>query len=85
MKCNGLLLLITTLFFSSAYAEITNQPSPSTKIQHVIYITLDGIRWQDMYQTQAYFSKLWSQHANNLTFYGMPNSNTTMEVASVPI
>lgn len=52
---------------------------------NVIYITLDGVRWQDVYQTKDYFPKLWGKHAKRLVFYGKPHSNTTMEVASIPI
>lgn len=84
MKRNSLLFLITTLLFSSVYADIKPQPA-LPKIQHVIYITLDGVRWQDIYKTQHYFPKLWDKYADKLTFYGLPNSNTTMEVASVPL
>lgn len=72
----GLLALIVILLVSPVYAE---------KITHVIYITLDGVRWQDIYKTQHYFPKLWSKHASQLTFYGLPNSHTTMEVTSVPL
>src|SRR4029078_6184823 len=54
-------------------------------INHVSYITLDGIRWQDIYATHEYFPKLWSKHAPQLKFYGLPNSDTTMQTASIPI
>lgn len=83
MKRNRLLLLITSLLFSSVYADNTSQPT-LPKIQHVIYVTLDGVRWQDIYKSQLYFSKFWDKYADKVTFYGLPNSNTTMEVASVP-
>jgi len=79
MRRNGFLLLITTLFFSPVYAD--NQPT----IQHVIYITLDGVRFQDMDKTQPYFSKLWEKYADKLTTYGLPTSQAPMEVASVPL
>jgi hypothetical protein len=75
---NGLLACITALFFLSAHAE-------TSKIERVIYITLDGVRWQDIYQTQHYFPKLWEKYAKQLTFYGAPNTDTTMEVASIPL
>ncbi|TAL58445.1 MAG: hypothetical protein EPN84_13015 [Legionella sp.] len=57
----------------------------SAAIDRVIYITLDGVRWQDLYLTQEYFPLLWEKHAANLTFYGAPNSNTHIQVASIPI
>lgn len=83
MNLNALLVLICVVFFSSvsAHAEINHQPRP----KHVIYITLDGIRWQDIYQTHRYFAKLWTKHASKLNFYGVPNSKSVMEVASIPV
>lgn len=79
MKFMAWLILILSIFFSLAHAESIS------KINRVIYITLDGIRWQDIYQTHQYFPKLWKYHANSLHFYGLPNSKNIMEVASIPI
>src|SRR5947207_1663419 len=76
--------LLSSLFFSPVHAEHHSQPTPN-KIKHVIYVTLDGVRWQDVYQTHQYFPKLWKQHASKFTFYGLPNSNTTIEAASIPV
>lgn len=78
MKHNRLLCLIISLFVSSVFAAPSN-------IKHVIYITLDGVRWQDIYKTQHYFPKFWDKYADKVTLYGFPNTNTTMEVASVPL
>src|SRR5437868_7168973 len=67
----SLLLLITLI---SPYAHADNKPqSHSPAIQHVIYVTLDGVRWQDIYKTQHYFPKLWDKYADKLNFYGLPN------------
>lgn len=51
----------------------------------VIYVTLDGVRWQDVYNTEKYFPKLWAKHANQIIFYGRPNTQRVMEVASIPV
>ena len=54
-------------------------------IKHVIYFTLDGVRWQDVFTTHAYFPQLWSKHTQHASIYGMPGTNSTMEVASIPV
>jgi len=54
-------------------------------IKHVIYITFDGVRWQDIYQHHENFPSIWLKHAKHLTFYGQPESDSTMEAASVPV
>ncbi len=72
------ILSLAILFFIFSPIHANN------KIEHVIYITLDGIRWQDVYQTQHYFPRLWSEHAKQLTFYGLPDSHTIMETTSEP-
>jgi hypothetical protein len=81
--CN--LAIIFSLFHcSSVFAK--NDVNPKTpEIKHVIYITLDGVRWRDIYLSHAYFPKLWHKYADKLMFYGLPNSNTTMEVSSIPL
>lgn len=91
MNRNALQIMFATFFLSclssvslQANAD-TQQTPPSKNIKHVIYITLDGVRWQDIYGTHRYFKKLWNEHANQLHFYGLPNSKTTMEVASIPV
>ncbi|MBA3661943.1 MAG: alkaline phosphatase family protein [Gammaproteobacteria bacterium] len=71
------LLIIFILFYSPL--------SFAQKITHVIYITLDGTRWQDIFMDHTKFPKLWSLYANQGTFYGAPNSGHTMEVASIPV
>lgn len=55
------------------------------KINHVVLITLDGVRWQDFYQARNNFPYIWLKYAKDLTFYGMPESDATMETASVPV
>lgn len=53
-------------------------------IKRVIYLTLDGVRWQDLFLTQDYFPILWNKYADKLSFYGAPNSGTAVQVASIP-
>ena len=53
--------------------------------KHVIYITYDGMRWQDLFLNKEHFSILWGKYADQLIFYGQPGSNSQIEVASVPI
>ena len=74
--CLLLCLLPLTLFASV---------KPDQKINHVIYVTVDGARWQDIYLDRTYFPKLWKKHAKHLIFYGEPGDSTTMEVASIPV
>ncbi|MHB1946985.1 MAG: sulfatase-like hydrolase/transferase [Gammaproteobacteria bacterium] len=54
-------------------------------IKHVIYVTFDGTRWQDIFVDPIYFPKLWQKHAKKGIFYGAPNSMTTIETASIPL
>jgi Type I phosphodiesterase / nucleotide pyrophosphatase len=63
------------------YSDFNTKPA----IEHVIYITLDGTRWQDVLQNSKNFPKLWQNRAENITVYGMPGSKDKMEVASIPV
>ena len=54
-------------------------------IKHVIYITLDGVRWQDIFNDRSKLPVFWNKYAKSASIYGEPGSNNTMEVASVPI
>lgn len=72
-----LLMLASLAVFASYYKQ--------NKITHVIYVTLDGTRWQDILQIQTNLPKFWKNHAANTTIYGMPGSDSVMEVASVPV
>ncbi len=73
-----LLLLLTPLFAAAGSTD---------KITHVIYITLDGVRWQDIFQNHKNMPIFWQKYARNAstTIYGEPGSKTTMEVASIPV
>lgn len=77
-----LLSIITCCLISTLTFAKNTTPQ---KIEHVIYITLDGVRWQEFFQDHQYFPTVWKQYKNELTFYGMPGSNTTIEVASIPV
>ncbi len=79
-----LITFISLLVFSNAYPEILHQSKP-LKVKHVIYLTLDGVRWQDIYLDHSHFPKLWRKYSARLNFYGLPGSNTIMETASIPI
>lgn len=78
------IIFLSLAVLSNAYSQY-GHPQSSSSYKHVIYITLDGIRWQDVYLDHTHFPKLWKKYANRLTFYGLPGSNTTMEVASIPV
>lgn len=54
------------------------------KISRVIYVTLDGVRWQDVFLNRKYFKIFWRKQVKNMKVYGEPQTPTTMEVASVP-
>lgn len=72
-----LLTAFSLLTFTHVFAA--NTPD------RVIYVTMDGVRWQDVFNTEKYFPKLWAKHANQLTAYGQPNTQRVMEVASIPV
>lgn len=68
-----------SLFFSGAHAVEQN------KIKRVLFITVDGVRWQDVFLDHSRFSKLWTKYASSARIYGAPHSNYTMQVASIAI
>lgn len=72
-----ILLSFTFNAFAAAKEESTHA--------RVIYVTLDGVRWQDVFTDHRYFPRLWQKYAKAGTFYGAPGSDTRIEVASVPI
>ena len=76
-----LLLMLCVFSMTSAVAYHTN----NYPIHRIIYITFDGTRWQDVFLERVYFPKLWGKYAKNAIFYGMRDSHTAMEVASIPI
>jgi hypothetical protein len=77
------IVMILSLLFASAVVHATSIENPD--IQHVIYITLDGTRWQNIFDTPKFFPKLWKQHAARMMIYGKPGDPSTMEVASIPV
>lgn len=77
--------LISMLLFCLLSFNVFAASNSDTKITHVIYITLDGTRWQELYTSHKYLPKFWQKYAANATFYGKPKSDDTMEVASIPI
>lgn len=73
-----LLLLLLFLPYSVALAKFG-------RIEHVIYLTLDGTRWQDVFFSKNYFPIWWAKYATLGKFYGAPHSHTHITVASTPI
>lgn len=78
-----LFLVIAFCLSISAYAADPASSSPQP-ITHVIYITLDGTRWQDIFLNKNILKKFKAKYAAQGHWYGEPGSNTTMEVASIP-
>jgi hypothetical protein len=69
-------IFLTCIFSISSYAG---------HIKHVIYFTFDGVRWQDVFLNHDYLPLLWHKHAKYSAIYGAPGTNSTMEVASIPV
>lgn len=82
MRIVFVVLLLMTSVLSSPLATASTKPS---QINRVIYVTFDGVRWQDIYLDKSHFPMLWQKHAKNLSFYGMPGTPLSMEVASIAI
>ncbi|MCE0724381.1 alkaline phosphatase family protein [Legionella resiliens] len=80
-----LVVAILEFLYCTKVFAVVQVPPISGKINQVIYITLDGVRWQDVYQTHQHFPKFWQKHAGKFILYGNPASNTPMYTASVPI
>jgi hypothetical protein len=77
-----LIALLLLTFTTSIFAEtITDTPA----ITHVIYITLDGVRWQDIYNDHSNLPIFWKKYSKMTELYGEPGSKQTMETASIPI
>jgi hypothetical protein len=74
----SLFIMCVSSFVSFAHAE-------PIKIKRVLFITVDGVRWQDVFLDHSHFSKLWSKYASSARIYGEPNSKNTMQVASIAI
>lgn len=58
--------------------------SANSKVDRVIYITLDGTKWQDILD-HTRLPIFWATHAKKFKIYGEPDSHTSIEVASVAI
>lgn len=72
-----LVLFLSFFIFTNGFAE--------NKIKYVIYMTFDGTRWQEIFLDHSYLQTFWKKYANRVNFYGMPDTNTNMSVASIPI
>lgn len=78
-------ILVIVLFIFSIFHSTSINANPQPPVKRIIYITFDGVRWQDIYKDKSHFPILWNKYAKDLQFYGMPGSDTTMKVASVAI
>lgn len=77
-------IITTALLLLTPLAALANAPKTPAPITHVIYITLDGVRWQDIFENRQLMKTFWKKHAARATIYGEPGSSYTMETASVP-
>lgn len=80
MSLRAVLFLVFLISFQVHAGQHVNQ-----RIKHVIYVTLDGVRWQDVLQDKSNFPLLWQGYAANMMIYGEPGSDKKMEVASIPV
>jgi hypothetical protein len=75
-----IILSFTLLFF---YSFSFAHSAPNT-VKRVIYVTWDGVRWQDIFD-HAKLPIFWKKYAKHAIIYGEANTKKTMEVASIPI
>lgn len=75
MACLGVL---------SINANAAPQETSQHKYDHVIYVTFDGTRWQDILMNHESMPLFWKKYANNAIIYGLPDNKRSISVASVP-
>lgn len=63
---------------------VTAKPHKSSAIDHVIYVTFDGTRWQDIYIDKR-LPNFINKYAKLVEWYGEPGTDRTIEAASIPI
>lgn len=74
----ALLSLLTTL-------PQVSTAKPAASITHVILITLDGVKREDMFGKQDLMPVFWKEYAPNAEIYGEPGSSKSMTVgAKIP-
>ena len=78
-------LLVFCLVSFGFTSIIFASPAKHFSGKRVIYITVDGVRWQDIFLTQDRLPTFWQKYAKNAVIYGQPNTDKTMEVASIPV
>jgi len=76
----SILLCFTTF---QIFAKSNSVDDTAKVINRVIYITLDGVRWQDIY-VKPDFHDFVSTHSDIVKEYGFPKTNQLMTVASKP-
>lgn len=84
MEGNAMIRSSTLVVLLLLITPLAAHPS-SNQIKHVIYITLDGVRWQDVFIDRKHFRLFWQKYARNSEIYGDPQSGRRIEVASIPI
>lgn len=77
--------LTEKLFYFLPTQQIKSSNDHQEKIKHVIYITLDGVRWQDIFVDRSHLKIFWSKYAQSMKIYGDPMRPGKIEVASIPI
>lgn len=77
--------ILFSLILSSVPISCLAATMPASPIKHVIYITMDGTRWQDIMRDKTYFPLLWGKHVSGLEVYGAVDGGRVMEVASIPV
>lgn len=65
-------------------ALVVAKPITPTKINHVIYVTFDGTRWQDIFIDKR-LPIFMSKYEDRVEWYGMPGTDRTIRTASIPI
>lgn len=79
-----LVSVISVILLPSFSLATTVVPLKQQKIEHVIYLTLDGVRWQDVFFDHRALPIFWEKHAAHGSPYGKPNTSSVIEVASIP-
>src|SRR5690606_28362813 len=65
--------------------SFSGSPASKSPITHVIFITLDGIRAQDIFGKRQLMPVFWDKYAKHAEIYGEPGSQKTMSVgAKIP-
>lgn len=75
-------ILFFWIFFTSPFIFADTKQQ---NIKNVIYITFDGVRWQEIFLDHQFFKIFWQKYAQDAVIYGDPASSSTMNTASIAI